>query len=209
MLSALLMIFVVAGVSTLRAILDGQSYLRQGDESMEKGEPQKALRYWRRSARWYVPFASHDDLAFSRMKTLADKAKSEQNTTLELAALRGMRSSIWATRHVTTPHQEMLPEVNKKISVIMAGLENRHQSGNQSLAEKEAWHLKALNKDESPKKSWTLLAAFGFVVWLLSIYGFTQKGFDQEGLLNIKNAMVFSFFFVVGFLVWLLGLWYA
>ena len=167
--SALFIGVVVTSVSALRATMDGREYLKQGDEAYEEGELKKALRNWRRAARWYVPFASHDDLAYGRMQNLANKAHTEKDIYLELLALRGIRSSVWATRHITNPHKGLLPKVNKRLSEIMAGMEDPNLDPDKTLAERQEWHLNALNKDEAPKKSWTLVAALGFIFWLCSV----------------------------------------
>src|SRR5690606_37555849 len=91
------------GVVVTRALWQGKSALAEGDAALSNGEKDQAISRWRRAARWYVPGASHVDDAYDRLETLARQAEAQGDIDTALAAWRGIRSSIMATRSFYTP----------------------------------------------------------------------------------------------------------
>ena len=196
-------------VTTCRGLTDGKNYLKRGDEAYQNNKPEEALRYWRRSARWYLPFANHDDQAYVNMQKLVKSARDANNVKLELKALRGIRNSVWATRSVVRPHQELLPATNQRIAEIMAAIENPKIDPEKTIEERKAWHLAALREENSPHRGWTFIAAIGFMVWLLSVFYFVKRGLDKNERLQVRVTLYCGVSFCVGLGVWLLGLWMA
>lgn len=118
-----LVLAVGLGVVVTRAIWAGSRALANGDAAHQQGELALAVELWRSAARWYVPGAPHVGAAYERLETLAHAAEERGDLDTALAAWRGVRSSILATRSLYVPHEERLDPANRRIAALMAAHE--------------------------------------------------------------------------------------
>ena len=195
------LLFCVAAVAT-RAFVEGRSALAEGDAANAKNDKARAIMRWRRAARWYVPGASHPGEAYDRLQGLADTAAAVGDRQTELAALRAIRRSIYATRTFWTPHEERLPAVNRRISELMAEWDAEESKTPRS----QEWHFDKLSRDHSPRPGMTWLAIGGLVLWLGSALYFARRGLAKEGALRRTPAIRAALGIIVGLVVWMAAL---
>jgi hypothetical protein len=195
------------GVVVTRALWQGKSALAAGDAAMERGDTHEAMGRWRRAARWYVPGASHVDRAYDRLETMAGQAEAQGDTNTALAAWRGIRGSILATRSFYTPHEHRLEPANQRIAALMAELETTDASG--SRKERAEWHYQLLRRDPAPSVFWSVVALLGFASWLGGGFLFALRGVTRDDVLVPRTAMYAGVMVASGLIVWMIGLYLA
>lgn len=210
---------VCFGVIITRAILEGRSALSKGDKAQAAGDPDGAIRWWRRAARWYVPMAPHVSSAYDRLETLANaaeaKAKSAKTPAesrahrrIALAAWRGIRGSILSTRSFYTPFADKLEPANERISGLMA-LQEGDKAAKKVLVERAEWHYEQLKRDDSPSVFWSIIALLGFATWIGGGVLFALRGITADDKLVTRSAAHAGLLVAGGLVVWMLGLYSA
>lgn len=197
------------GVVAIRAVWQGRSALSDGDAAAQAGEFAEAVTSWRRAARWYVPLAPHVVDAYERLESLATEAESRGDAALALAAWRGVRGSILATRSFFTPQQHRLGPANQHIAALMAASESANPDSGETLEARTAWHLRLLDRNEAPSVGWALLALLGCGLWIGGGFYFAFAGVSADDRLIPRAARVAGVLVVVGLLLWMLGLYQA
>lgn len=209
----LITVVVVAGlclgVVVTRAVWEGRAALSDAGDALEEGDPHEAVALYRRAARWYVPLAPHVGRAYDQLETIAKQAERAGDTELALAAWRGVRSSIKATRSFFTPHGHRLDGANKRIAALMAQIEGPDADPGKSLEQREQWHYDLLDRDEAPSVFWSIVALLGFGMWLGGGVLFAVRGVSREDTLVARTAAASGILVAVGLVVWLLGLYKA
>ncbi len=210
---------ICLGVVFTRAILEGRSALSKGDSAHAAGDPDGAIRWWRRAARWYAPLAPHVAKAYERMEQLAkaaeDKARvaktpaeARAHRRLALAAWRGIRCSILSTRSFYTPFKHKLEPANQHISDLMA-LQEGDKAAKKVLAERAQWHYEQLNRDDAPSVFWSVVALLGFGAWLGGGVLFALRGITADDKLVVRSAARAGMLVAGGLFIWMLGLYNA
>ncbi len=197
------------GVVVTRAVWEGRSALAAGDRASAEGDREQAISEWRRAARWYVPGAPHVARAYDRLEKLAQAAESQGDAKTALAAWRGIRGSILATRSFYTPHSDRLEPANRNIARLMAAAEGNKADPTKTEAERAEWHYSLLARDEAPSVGWTLLALLGFATWIGGGVLFALRGVGREDRMNLRVAAISGGMVAAGLLVWVLGLYKA
>lgn len=192
---------IVVGVLVTRAIWEGRSALHDGDAAAAHGDTGAAIDLWRRAARWYVPLAPHVDDAYDRLEAAAVEADRRGQTETELAAWRGIRSSVLATRWLITPHADRLARADQRIASLMGS-----QPGSSGG---EAFYLEQLRREDAPSLPWVVVALGGFGLWIGGCAHFVRRGLDAEDRLIRRAASASGGMVVIGLVVWVVGLYNA
>ncbi len=209
----LVTVLVVAGlclgVVVTRAVWEGRAALSAAGDALEAGDPHEAVALYRRAARWYVPLAPHVGRAYDQLEIIAQQAEQSGDTDLALAAWRGVRSSIKATRSFFTPQEHRLDRANKRIAALMAQIEGPEADPGKSQQQREQWHYDLLDRDEAPSVFWSIVALLGFGMWLGGGVLFAVRGVSREDDLVPRMAAASGILVAVGLVVWMLGLYKA
>ena len=198
------------GVVVTRAILDGRAALADGDAAAAAGDHAEAIHQWRRAARWYVPLAPHVGEAYDRLEELARAAEAGGDRDTALAAWEGVRSSVMATRSFYTPYADRLDTANARIAELRAATaEDAAAAPRQSQAERAAWHLELLRRDDSPSVGWSVIALLGFAAWIGGGLLFALRGITADDRLVPRTAAWAGVAVAAGLVVWMIGLYKA
>lgn len=200
---------VCLGVVVTRAVWEGRSALSKGDAAQAAGNTSEAVTWWRRAARWYVPLAPHVNAAYDRLEDLAKKAEAKGDTKTALAAWRGIRGSILATRSFYVPHSDRLDPANKAIAALMARSESPSVDAGKSEQQRADWHYALLARDESPSVFWSFIAILGFGLWVGGGVLMALRGVSREDRLVLRQAAYAGGMVLGGLVIWLLGLYNA
>jgi hypothetical protein len=223
------LIWIVAGIAVClgavvsRAVWDGRSALAEGDRAHRaaaqkrsagdlggaREHEEEAVARWRRAARWYVPGAPHVGAAYDRLEALAQAASVAGERDLSLMAWRAVRSSVLATRSFYLPERARLGRANAEIATLMAASEDPASGPSRDQAARRAWHLGLLERDESPRVGWAVLALLGFGAWVGGGFLFAWRGLGESDRLVPRVAARAGALIVVGLLVWALALYRA
>jgi hypothetical protein len=199
-------IFLCLGIVATRAVWEGRSALADGDSAAQAGDLPRAIALWRRAARWYVPLAPHVGAAYDRLEALAAAAEQNGDTATALAAWTGIRGSILATRSFYTPQAGRLDPANQHIATLMARIEGAAADAGKSEAERSAWHLALLSRDEAPSVPWVLVALAGFAMWIGGGLRFALRAITPEDTMVPRIALTSGILVAAGLFLWMLGL---
>ena len=197
---------ICLGVVVTRAVWDGRTALHEGDAAIAAGDKAEAIARWRRTARWYVPLAPHVEGAYDRLEDLAREAEKNDDVETALAAWRGVRSSILATRSFYTPFEDRLDPANQRIAALMAFGENPALDPGKTADQRTQWHYELLSRDESPSPFWAFIALLGLATWLGGGFLFALRGVSEKDQLIPRTAATAGILVAVGLVVWMLGL---
>jgi hypothetical protein len=197
------------GIVATRAVLAGRGALARGDQAQAAGDPEEAVTWWRRAARWYLPLAPHVGGAYDRLEELGRAAEERGDVDLALRAWRGVRGSILATRSFFTPQRERLEPANRRIAALMAGIEDPSLDPNRSEPERADWHYALLARDDAPSVFWTVFALLGFAAWLGGAFFFALRGVTREDRLAPRPAAASGLLVAAGLILWMIGLYLA
>lgn len=197
------------GVVVTRAVWEGRGALAEGDAAFERGDTGEAIRRWRRAARWYVPLGPHVGRAYDRMEDVARQAEAQGDTGTALAAWRGVRGSILATRSFYVPHEHRLDPANQRIAALMAQIEGSAADPGKTEAQRAEWHYTLLARDLSPSVLWSVIAILGLALWLGGGFLFALRGVTADDRLVPRTAAYAGLLIALGLIVWMLGLYLA
>lgn len=200
---------ICIGVVVTRAVWDGYAALAEAQAAVDRGDLADAVAWYRRAARWYVPGAPHVARAYDRLEAIAREAERNGDIDTALAAWRGIRSSILATRSVYTPFAERLDPANRRIAALMAEVEGPSADPGASAAEREAWHYDLLRRDDAPSVAWSLVALAGFAMWVGGGLWFALRAVTPDDKWVGRVAARSGIAIAAGLVLWLVGLYRA
>jgi hypothetical protein len=196
------------GVVVSRALWEGRGALATAAQAADRGQLADAITWYRRAARWYVPLAGHVPRAYDELEGIASAAEAAGESDLALAAWQGIRSSIYATRSFYIPQSHRLPAANRRIAALMAAQETESVQGG-ATADRQAWHYSLLARDDAPSVPWSVLALFGFALWIGGGVHFALHAVTGDDQLVGKTAARAGGFVAIGLVMWMLGLYNA
>lgn len=197
---------VVLGALVTRAVWEGRRALAEGDAA---ADPAAAIDAWRRAARWYVPLAPHVDDAYARLRRTAEDADRAGDTRTALAAWRAIRSSALATRWLVTPHDDLRALADRRIAALMAADPAGAPDAGATVADREAFHARRLAATPGPSPTWVVIALTGFALWIGGCVHFARRALDADDRLVRRAAGASGALFLVGVVVWAVGLYNA
>ena len=78
-----------------------------------------------------------------------------------------------------------------------------------SEAERQAFHLELLSRDEAPSVAWSVLAVLGFFTWVGGGFWFAFRGVTEEDRLDRRQAATAGVLVLLGLVVWMVSLYQA
>jgi hypothetical protein len=166
---------VLAGVvaaTWVRVVLDGRAELADGDVALAANDVPGALVHLRRAAAAYAPFASHVEVAYDRMRGLAQKAEGRGDYDVALASWRAVRAGSIGSRSILRPGRKQRLEADLAIARIVAAASEPAGRGGRSATDLGAAERRLLAPDPPPFVPWVLvrvvavLAGVAAVAWM-------------------------------------------
>ena len=197
---ALLLFVVLAGASTVRALVDGRGELERSTDAFNHGDLHASILYARRAASAYVPGAPHVDAAYARLRAIALGAESSGDPETARLAWGAVRSAALESRHVWTPRLGDLETADRKLELLRAAPVG---SARPRAAAPEA------ASEPGPRAGWSAALGFGF---LLSIAGLSWLGFyavRTDGTLRRDRTLLGLALTLAGAACWSLSLYWA
>lgn len=196
-------------VVAARLLVDARSALRAGQASEGRGDRLEAIRHYQDAARLYLPASPYVRGALDRLEAVAAAAAQAGDGPSVRAALEAERAAILATRSLYIPHRSRLPNIEQRLSRLLAAAEDRSVAPGVSFESRAAWHLERLTRRPGPSLAHTLLALAGLVLWVGSAVGFCSQGLDAKLHLRQPYAIIAGVTFIVGMAMFLAGLRFA
>lgn len=194
---------VVAG----RVLHDSWSALTAGEDAERRGDRTEAVRSYLQAVRMYVPGSPFVARALDRLTAMAGAAESRSDEVAARHALEAIRAGLLGARSFYTPHARRLPAVEERLALLYARAEAAEAGGRrESQATRIAWHRAKLAARPGPATAPALIAVLGLAVWLGAAVTFLRKGVDRALRLRTPWAVASGVGFLVGFLMFVVGL---
>ncbi len=193
----------------VRVLVGAHGELTRADALRADDDLDAAIVHYRRAAKWYAPGNPWSTEALEALRQLAATAEADGETERALAAWRGVRGAILATRSFYVPHPERLAEADAHLADLMASLPPPPIDADKSRDQLRAEHLALLRDVPRPHVGWTLLALIGFSTWVSAAFLFASRAFDAHDRFVPAPAKRFAALFVLGAIAFSLGLRFA
>jgi hypothetical protein len=193
-------------VIVVRLLVDSHAAFVRGQAAENRGELTQAIRHYQTAARLYVPGSPYVKHSILRLDVIAVSAIQKSNYSLGRTALEAERAALLGTRSLFIPMANRLPEIERRLSRLLAATEDPNLDPGASFETRSKWHLERLERRPGPRGSYVLMAVFGFGIWIASAVFFLRKALDTNLRLRPRPAMVTSTAFLLGLAIFLVGL---
>ena len=197
-------LFLALVVVVVRLLVDARSACREAAAAEESDDSALAIRRYLDAGRLYVPGSPYMRRALDRLDAIGVAAVTRGDYPTARAAFEAERAAMLGTRSFYTPYQSRLPELERRLARLLAATEEN--PGSTTFEERTRWHLERLGEHPRPKNSMVALALFGLALWVTSAVLFFRKGVDAGLVLHRTPAILASAGFLVGLVLFLVGL---
>jgi hypothetical protein len=187
---------IALAVVTIRLLVDARSAYRSGVVADQHGDTPEAIRHYLTAARLYVPGSPYTHQAIERLEAIATANITKGEYGTARTALEAERAALLSTRSFYTPYAARLPDIERRLSRLLAANEERGALG--TFEERAKWHADRLAERTQPKTSLVLLALLGLGVWVSSAIVFFRKGLESGLLLRRLPAAIAGVGFILG-----------
>ncbi len=187
-----------------RLLVDARSAYRNGVAAEERGEISEAIRFYLEAGRLYVPGSPFTRNALDRLDAIGVSQVTKGDYAIARAAFEAERAALLGTRSFYTPYAERLPNLERRLSRLLAAAEDHASMA--TFEERAKWHAERLAERPRPKTSMVLLALLGLSLWVASAVTFFRKGVDANLALKRIPAMLASAGFLIGLALFLICL---
>ncbi|MCA9678499.1 MAG: hypothetical protein KC464_25965, partial [Myxococcales bacterium] len=167
----------------------------------------------------------HVAAAYGRLERVATAAEAAGDRATALAAWRGIRSSVLATRSFFTPHADRKAVADRHIAALMAAEPVWGQpapagadpdpswraapDAGDTAEARQAFYARQLARDDAPSLAWVAIALAGFGLWIGGAIHFARRGLDDAERLDRRVAGAAGGLVLLGLVVWVVGLYNA
>jgi hypothetical protein len=176
-----------------------------------KGNTPKAALHYFRALNFYSPIGSSQTAAKELYDLALDLDKKGQKKEAYLAFLR-LRAALNASRSFYTPRKDLLDGANKQISAYLALLHQTEENDqNLNYDETYKYYYSLYSKNPPANEFWYFLTVLGFLMWTLgaikSIFKIFVPSKSTNTILNkLKRAKIPLCIFILGYIMWILGM---
>jgi hypothetical protein len=166
-----------------------------------------AMREYDETMHFFTPWSPYITKSEERLWQIGGMFEKEDKPDWALIAYSAIRSSLYASRSLYTPHKDWIAKCDEKIADLNVKLLMKDGSVSPSgaAAEKKK-QLYVLKVDRAPASLWSVAVEAGFFGWIASVMFIVIKGFDDKGKpkWRLVTYGIFSFFLTFAF--WVLSL---
>lgn len=197
-LRALVVLTLVLGAFTLRAVIGGEAEVAESTAALDRGDVQGAIDHARAAALYYVPAAPHVRVAYARLLAIGEEAERRRDWDLALLAFRSVTTASQSTRWVVAPREE-----DALVAESAAMRVEQKRAGNQSLPEPPG---REPVRASSPLR---FCLPGAFVALLAGLVFTLRRGLDESGRLGLRAAAPGIFVTMLGTALYVIALVYA
>ena len=194
-------VFVAAAV---RLVADGRSELGASDAAWKKGDGVGAAVHARMAARAYVPGAAHMDLAYEKLRDIAEMSERKGDEESALFAWRAILSAAAGSRPFAASSSETRAAAAASVARLSAALT---ASGRRSSSRPRATPEEpSLVADVVPRAGWGALLVGGAALFWGAGLRLTSRAWDSDGRIVPPHVRMAVAMASGGLLAWLAGL---
>jgi hypothetical protein len=181
-----------------------QSY-KQGEILLENRQYLKAVTYYDRSIRWYIPLNPYVRRSAERLWNIGEIAERKGDNRLALISYRTIRRGFYAVSHVAQPGKKWIERCDKKIDDLMVYEKGEDQKGDASTSERAVFRNE---KSRPPSIFWSIVTVVGFLGWVGTVIGFIMFPLRRKQRARSPAYSIFMWtaLTVIFFSLWVLGM---
>jgi hypothetical protein len=197
---------MLLGAAAFRVVAEGRSELAESDTAWAAGDALGATVHARAAARAYVPFAPHVQLAYRRLRAVAQDCEGRGDVESALFAWRAIRSAAIGSRSIVSSHARQREVADAAIARLVASARPAPSQGQRADVEAARSYVPALAADAPPRGPWGVLLVAGAALWAAAAVRFTSKAWDGEGRFALSAARVPLVLAAAGLAAWWIAL---
>jgi hypothetical protein len=192
-------------IMTARAIVEGESALRQSNVAFDRGDLAASTVDARRAATLYAPGAPHVGAAYARLRAIALGAESSGDRATAMAAWRAVRGAALETRHLWIPRSVDLDDANEALARLESGaIQDPAQA-----REVRDTALARLREDDAPRTRWVMVLGAGLALSALGLGLLGWRGFARDGAFVFSEARLALVLLAAGSACWTIAVYRA
>jgi hypothetical protein len=199
---------VLLGAAAFRVVAEGRSELAASDAAWASGDALGATVHARAAARAYVPFAPHVQLAYRRLRTVAQDCEARGDVESALFAWRAIRAAAIGSRSILTSHARQRAAADAAI-LRLAVAPRSSSPGSRADVEAARSYAPALAGETPPRAPWGVLLVVGALLWAAAGVRLTSRGWDDEGRFVAAAARAPLFLAAAGLAAWWIALFFV
>lgn len=164
----------------LRSAVEAKRAYDRGRSALEARDFESAILHFRHAVEWNAPFVASSDDAFAALLRVGDERAAAGDVSTALFAYRSARVGALATRHFVVPHAASLPELERRIGLLMADQSTASPADRRDKAARHAAEFARADADLAPRAT-GFFAGIGFALWIASLAAIALVGFDADG----------------------------
>jgi hypothetical protein len=189
-----------------RVAVDGRAALKAGEAAEARGERDEAIRDYLDAARLYLPGSPTVKAALDHLDGLAATAEAAHDPAAARRPLEAIRAALLGTRSFYTPQAGRLDEVDRRLAIVYAAVEDPRVDPGATPEARAAWHAARLARRPGPAPGYVVLALAGLALWLGGAVGFIRRGLDTSLRLRRGPALAAGIVFAIGLALFVTGL---
>lgn len=163
----LLAAFTVLGATYLRSFLSARTTFAKAERLLNKGELEGAIRQYGRTLRWYTPGNRYTFVAAKRLLKISALSYQQGKWEQAIMALQHLRNALSSIRSFYQPYRSIQQRCQKELAEAFKHLTPGKTQKQQIALKKQL--LRLFQKEPKPNMRQTMLAAFAYLLWLVSM----------------------------------------
>jgi hypothetical protein len=195
------LLLLVAGVATLRAVLDGEREIAASDAAFDADDLHAAIQHARRAASAYAPGAPHVERGYERLLAIARGAEATGQPAVAVLAWQAQRAAVLESRSFFQPFPARLEEADRNLS----RLEAARTAPEPERAEAALRLFKQSRARAVEQAPWGGLLAGGMLVAALGLAWFARSALGPGGAIRWASGRWGLATFACGAALWALA----
>jgi hypothetical protein len=200
---------VLLASAAFRVASEGRAELAASDAAWAAGDALAATVHARDAAKAYVPFAPHVQLAYRKLRSIAQDCEGRGDIESALFAWRAIRAAAVGSRSFVSSHARQREAADVAIARLAAVSRPAPAGAQRNDVEAARSYAPALAAEVPPRAPWSVLLVAGAALWAAAGVRLTSSGFDADGKLVPSAARTPLALAAAGLAAWWAALFFA
>lgn len=184
-----------------------RSHFMEAERYLAANNLKLAMREFDTAMHFHFPLSPYTGESAERLWEIGEAYEKGDALDWALMAYSSIRSSLYATRSFYTPGRNWIDRCDQKIADLSTRILVKEGSLKpEDVPVEKAKHLKVLKTDRPPSVLWSALAEIGFFGWVASVLLTAFRGFEKNGSLRRRPALLGAVSFLGFLALWAVSL---
>jgi hypothetical protein len=168
-----------------------------------------ATRHYFQAMNWYAPWGSCQKSADELYKLGLEQLKKNNKKDSFQIFLR-LRSGLLAARSFYVPRQDLIENINPILALLLAEMKLNLNNNREDIKKQASIYLELFQEIPKTDQSWYFITILGFLTWVCTSFLAIFRLYGNNKQTNLKNKLLqlrfISLIFVIGYVLWILGM---